>query len=180
MNVVFPCLANRGLRLPAIALAFLLLAFPALLAAAPGFASLEEQMTGEEFHAAGLEKLTPQELASLNQWIRKHSLATLDSPRGGSEGSIPAGGGSSTVDNVPIDKMERKTIVSKINGKFSGWDGQTLFKLENGMIWAQTDDDKFYTESLDHPGVTIEPAMFGNWKLSIDGYDDDCKVERIE
>jgi hypothetical protein len=93
---------------------------------------------------------------------------------------VSTGAGNDEVDKSSFQEMERKPIVSKINGKFSGWDGQTLFKLENGMIWAQSDNDKFYTESLDHPGVTIEPAMFGNWKLSIEGYDKQCKVERIE
>jgi hypothetical protein len=154
--------------------------FPALVSAQQGFASLEEQMTGEEFDAAGLEKLTPQELASLNNWIRSRSLATLDAPRYAPSGTVSTGAGNDEVDKSSFQEMERKPIVSKINGKFSGWDGQTLFKLENGMIWAQSDNDKFYTESLDHPGVTIEPAMFGNWKLSIEGYDKQCKVERIE
>jgi hypothetical protein len=154
--------------------------FPALVSAQQGVASLEDQMNREEFDAAGLEKLTPQELASLNNWIRSRSLATLDAPRYAPSGTVSTGAGNDEVDKSSFQEMERKPIVSKINGKFSGWDGQTLFKLENGMIWAQSDNDKFYTESLDHPGVTIEPAMFGNWKLSIEGYDKQCKVERIE
>ena len=45
--------------------------------AASGFSSLEEQMTGKEFSAAGLEKLSKPELDALNSWIRGHSLATL-------------------------------------------------------------------------------------------------------
>lgn len=48
--------------------------------AAEGFSTLEEQMSGKEFSAAGLDKLTPQELDSLNGWIRRHSLATLATP----------------------------------------------------------------------------------------------------
>jgi len=178
MKSGFFCRLTRTNRRLALGLAILTLSSSALVLAQQGFASLEEQMTGEQFQAAGLEKLTPQELASLNDWIRAHSLATLDAPRYQPSGSVPTGGGD--VGTPPIEEMERKPIVSKINGKFSGWDGQTLFKLENGMIWAQADNDKFYTESLDHPGVTIEPAMFGNWKLSIEGYDEQCKVERIQ
>ena len=34
------------------------------LIAAEGFSSLEEQMTGKEFDAAGLNKLSPQELGA--------------------------------------------------------------------------------------------------------------------
>ena len=49
--------------------------------AAEGFSSLEEQMTGKEFTGAGLEKLSQQELDQLNEWIRKHSVATLHTPK---------------------------------------------------------------------------------------------------
>ena len=62
---------------------FLTLSISASLLAAEGFSSLEEQMTGKEFTAAGLDKLSAEELAVLNAWVRAHSLATLDSPKAG-------------------------------------------------------------------------------------------------
>lgn len=153
---------------------------PAAVTAQQGFASLEEQMTGQEFRAAGLEKLTPEELAALNEWIRARSLATLDSPRHAPSGSVASSGGSDEYDPPDIDEMKREPIVTRINGTFSGWDGQTVFRLENGMIWAQADNDKFYTQELKNPTVTIEPALFGAWKLSVEGYDEECRVERIQ
>jgi hypothetical protein len=136
------------------------------------FSSVEEQMTGAEFKASGLEKLTPTELAALNNWLRAHSLATLDASAMGT----PATGSESQ----HIADMERTTITSKLVGKFSGWDGQTTFKLENGMIWQQTDKDKFYIKEIDNPVVVIEPGVFGTWKLSVEGYPSKCKVERIQ
>lgn len=153
---------------------------PAAVTAQQGFASLEEQMTGEEFRAAGLEKLTPEELAALNEWIRAHSLATLDSPKYAASGSVANTGGSEDSAPPAIEEMERKPIVTRINGSFSGWDGQTVFRLENGMIWAQADKDKFYTQEIRNPTVTIKPALFGAWKLSVEGYDEECRVERIQ
>ena len=57
----------------------MLFAFP--LVASEGFSTLEEQMTGKEFTGAGLEKLTQEELDALNDWIRRHSVATLDAPK---------------------------------------------------------------------------------------------------
>ena len=38
-------------------------------------------MTGKEFSETGLSKLTPEELAALNQWLRSHSVATLEDAR---------------------------------------------------------------------------------------------------
>ena len=42
------------------------------------FSSVEERMTGKEFKASGLDKLSDEELAALNSWLRDHSVATLE------------------------------------------------------------------------------------------------------
>ena len=46
-----------------------LLAFAAGSASAQEFSSLEERMSAKEFKEAGLDKLTPEELARLNAWL---------------------------------------------------------------------------------------------------------------
>jgi hypothetical protein len=146
--------------------------------AAEGFSSVEEQMTGKEFSAAGLDQLSQTELDSLNEWIRRHSLATLASTNSDTKAAetVEDNGGSKTKN----DDEERSTITSTIVGKFTGWDGQTTFKLDNGMIWAQADKDKFHTKEIKNPTVTIEPGMFGSWRLSVADFDENCKVKRIQ
>lgn len=145
------------------------------------FSSLEEQMTGAEFKATGLEKLSPDELAALDNWLRAHSLATLDAPAAGATTATATGSGDARgFETQKISDMDKTTITSKLVGKFSGWDGQTTFKLENGMIWQQSDKDKFYIKEIENPVVTIEPGAFSTWKLSVEGYSSKCKVERIQ
>lgn len=141
-------------------------------------------MTGKEYSAAGLDKLTPEELAALNNWIRKHSVATLDKPKAGSS-TVAAGGGTENEDmrgfkNKSDDDEDRTPITSRIIGSFSGWDGHAIFKLENGMIWEQDDKDKFYIREIQNPEVTIKPGMFGSWHLSVEGYSSRCRVERLQ
>ena len=159
-----------------IAVLTLTLAGPAL--AAQGFSSLEEQMTGKEFMDAGLDKLSDEELNALNNWIRRHSLGTLDAPRG----VVPGTGAGLGADDRRgfTDSNDETPIKSRIAGLFTGWDGQTIFKLENGMIWAQTDKDKLFTKDLQSPEVTIESGFFGSWHLSVEGYKSRCKVRRIQ
>ncbi len=176
MKFEFESLWRRVTGRTRVIMTILAVCIPMALSAQESFASLEEQMTGEEFRAAGLEKLTPGELESLNAWIRSRSLATLDAPRYGATAST----GPTPLSDADIEEMKREKIVSRINGKFSGWDGQTIFRLENGMIWAQDDKDKFYTQEIQNPTVTIEPTLFGGWKLSIEGFDEACDVERIQ
>lgn len=156
----------------------LILSVPVL--AAEGFSSLEEQMTGKEFNAAGLEKLSPQELDALNAWIRKHSLATLATTSSRATATTTAG--TSDDRGLKSDKGEEdtSTVTSKLIGTFNGWDGQTIFKLENGMIWAQDSKKKFHTKEIKNPTVVIEHGMFGRWHLSVEGLDEKCKVKRIQ
>ena len=159
-----------------IVLLFLSVTFSAL--AAGGFSSLEEQMTGKEFTTSGLDKLSPQELEVLNDWIRRHSIATLDSPAAGKE----------TVDSEKDrrglknehEEQDLTEITSTLVGKFKGWDGQTTFKLANGMIWVQTDKDKFYIKEIENPTVIIKPSRFGSWRLNIVGFNSECRVKRIQ
>lgn len=165
-----------------IVITFLILFLAGPLLAAQGFSSLEEQMTGKEFQDAGLDKLTDQELSALNYWIRRHSLATLDTPQGAAAATAAVQGGE---DNRGFDQKDKKDkedgpIHSRIAGAFTGWDGQTIFKLENGMIWAQADKDKFYTRAVQSPEVTISKSLFGAWHLSVAEFDSKCKVRRIQ
>jgi len=157
-------------------IAILIIFVSQALYAAEGFSSLEEQMTGNEFSAAGLEKLTQQELAALNAWIRARSLATLDAAPVAASTVVEPGDRRGFKD----DDDKRTTISSRIVGRFSGWDGQTVFKLENGMIWAQADKDKYYVKEMENPLAIIEPGMFGRWHLTVEGIDSECRVERIQ
>lgn len=148
--------------------------------AATEFSSLEEQMTGKQFMEAGLGKLSPEELESLNEWIRSRSLGSLASPKS----STKAVEADENLDRrgLAAEKSDDddSPIQSRIIGKFSGWDGQTVFKLENGMIWVQDDKDKFYIKEVENPQVTIKPGMFSAWYLSVDGYGSRCNVRRIQ
>lgn len=150
--------------------------------AASAFSSLEEQMTGKDFTATGLHKLTPEELAALNNWIRVRSLATLETATsltdGAADDATPAD--SRGFADKKSGKSDRTPITSRVMGTFTGWDGNTLFKLENGMVWEQDDKDKFYVKAVENPVITIKPHLFNTWRLSIEGHSSECKVKRLQ
>jgi len=167
----------EGFSMNRLFLTILMIAISSSAAGQQAFSSLEEQMSGKEFTAAGLQKLTPAELDALNNWIRSRSLATLDEAKPTSAG---AGANEAGFEAQSVQDMERTTINSRLVGKFTGWDGQTVFKLENGMIWEQADKDKFFIKEVENPMVSIEPGAFKTWKLSVEGYSSHCKVKRIQ
>lgn len=155
------------------------------LVAQERFSSVEERMTGKEFMEAGLDKLTDEELAALNRWLRDHSVATLESARPNT--SAAAGRSTAAPTGMPGDERgfegaatDRSTIVSRLVGEFDGWDGETIFELENGMVWKQDETDKFFTRSMANPEVTIKSGLFNSWRLSVEGYNKSVKVERIQ
>lgn len=135
-------------------------------------------MTGRQFTETGLHKLSPEELAALNQWIRERSLAEYEGPPedDGNTVAPPSQPGEAP----EIERMAREKFQSRIIGEFSGWSGNTRFELENGMVWKQDERDRLRIQPVENPVVTITPGAFGAWRLSIEGYNKSVRVERIE
>jgi hypothetical protein len=163
-------------------LTLLLILAPATLLAQQAFSSLEEQMNSKEFKDSGLEKLSQSELDVLNNWIRSRSLVALDiaTPVAGTVSSPSSGGDQRGFETKKTNKSDRVEFTSQLVGAFTGWDGHTTFKLENGMVWQQADKDKFYTKAISSPLVTIKPGAFGTWRLSVEGHSSRCKVKRLQ
>jgi hypothetical protein len=158
------------------------------------FSTVEERMSGKEFKETGLSKLTDDELANLNDWLRRHSVATLEnaSARPSSQQIIV----QSTNGDIPLTTNDKrglgylgvaydhdadgKVIYGTLNGTFSGSNGEgTLFKLTNGMVWEQTEKDSFSINSVVNPDITITKNFIGNWQLSVVGHDSEVRVKRI-
>ena len=114
--------------------------------AADAFSTVEERMSGKEFKETGMVKLTDDELALLNEWLRNHSVATMGNAT--ARQTIPQGGSNmiplTTIDTRGLGYLgvesshdpDDKVIYGTIVGTIDGWAKRdTLFKLANGMIW---------------------------------------------
>ena len=138
-------------------------------AIAQSFSTLEERMTQSEFKAAGLEKLTPEELAALNAWLAGKAAGTVAAAaaqdgRGFETRSSPQG-----------------AVVSTVPGEFNGWQGAgTRFTLANGQVWQVADNGTRLRVKLTDPKVTIDQGMLNTWWLSVEGYNTRAKVKRIK
>jgi hypothetical protein len=131
------------------------------------FSTLEERMTYAEFKAAGLEKLSPEELAALNSWLAGKSTvaATPAQDTRGFEGRTSAAG----------------AVVSSIPGTFKGWKGKgDRFTLANGQVWEVTDSGTRLSVTVENPTVTVEQGALSAWFLRVDGYNARARVKRIK
>jgi hypothetical protein len=120
---------------------------------------VRQMMTAAQFNKAGLQKLTPSEIEALNAWLYSYSLRLLVST---SDTGTPTGA----------------VVESYIDGDFEGWDGETVFKLDNGQIWQQ--DSYAYTYHYSyHPKVLIYKDGM-RYKMKVDGVDSTIEVKRLK
>lgn len=69
-------------------------------------------------------------------------------------------------------------IESRIDGEFEGWEGDTIFKLENGQIWQQSSYAYTYHYAY-RPRVVIYKS--GNvYKMKIDDVSNTISVRRLK
>jgi hypothetical protein len=121
--------------------------------------SIQKMMSPEEFKAAGLNKLSHEELEKLNAWLQGYRESTEKITEKKTEKRVAA--------NQSF--FHHDPIVSRVDGSFAGLKGHTVIKLEDGTTWKQANlDDHWGPSPIDHPGVAVVWAGLG-YKMRIQG-----------
>src|SRR5256714_13668522 len=128
-----------------------LVSLPAAEPEAPAFPGVEKAMTPEQYEAAGLSKLDAAERAKLDEFIRNYVAVSNEKVA------------TTAVDKaVKENKVSAPQVIqSRIVGPFTGYTGRTVFTLENGQRWAQSQYDSAYYPKIDSPPVIIVKSGFG-------------------
>lgn len=147
-------------------LAMALLGLPPLAAlATEDFPGVRKLMSADEFLRSGLDKLSADELRTLDAWLIEY-----------------------TVGEAPVLKENNETVreadknyevVSRIEGEFSGWDGNTVFRLENGQVWRQRLDGRYFYRGGPRPEVRISRNWLGFYRLTLIEADRSIGVSRV-
>ncbi len=72
-----------------------------------------------------------------------------------------------------------QSISSRYDGTFDGWDGDTVFRLENGQVWQQAESDRLAFKA-ERPVITIRRGWFGVYYLKVEGANKQIRVKRIK
>lgn len=140
---------------------------------AQSFSSLEERMTEAEFKAAGLDKLSPEELARLNAFIAGET--------GKAASVLPAATPAQDLRGFDQRTGADGSIYTSITGEFRGWNKQgQRFRMDNGQIWQVTDSTSRLKVNLVNPEIVIEPGALGAWYMKVVGYNTRARVKRIK
>lgn len=86
--------------------------------------------------------------------------------------STPPGIGAAGLPNATGTVIE-----SRIDGEFNGWDGETIFRLQNGQIWQQASYAYRYNYAYS-PRVLIYRSD-SVYKLKVDGVEGEIVVRRL-
>jgi len=119
--------------------------------------SIEQMMSPGEFKAAGLNKLSAEELQKLDAWLQGYREATQKATE------------ITTEKKMKKSFFNKEPVVSRVDGSFAGLRGRTLIKLEDGTVWKQANiDDKAPASPIDHPGAAVVWTGLG-YKMRIQG-----------
>lgn len=150
-----------------------------LFVAAAGGAGFYEQLSVEQRRKLGLEQLNPQQVAELNAAVESYrkegevivarqaaETAVAEYRRKEEPGVV-----SRALDVFKRKQVEEKEeserIAGVLQGRFTGWSGNTLFRLDNGQVWRQAASDTYHTKAREGVPVAIYKAGSGYWRLRI-------------
>lgn len=141
-------------------------------------ADLQQQMSPEQFRAAGLDKLSPAELAALNAWLQGRVEQSISQVR---EQALEEGRQEVIVRHRGFLSFgSDEPIVAVLPGRFSGFAKGRQYLLDNGQVWEQTDDARLSGASGNDRQVRISPGLMGAWYLQVDGINTRAKVRRVK
>jgi hypothetical protein len=110
---------------------------------------IREAMTPEQFKAAGLEKLTPNELAKLDAFLK-----------GDREKAVA----QATEKTAKREKLQ--LVVSRVDGEITSIVPNQIIALEDGSTWKVAKTDIKFRGYADHPAAAAFKSFFG-WKMRI-------------
>ncbi|KRG73937.1 hypothetical protein, partial [Stenotrophomonas pavanii] len=138
----------------------------------------QQQMSPAEFKAAGLDKLSAGELATLNRWLQgKVEAATTQAVAAareeGRQEVIKKNRGF-------LDFGSSEPIESHLQGEFRGFGQGRRYVLQNGQEWEQIDATQYSGGRKDAPKVSMRPGVMGAWYMKVDGVNVQPKVRRAK
>lgn len=174
----------RRVKFGILIIAVLLPAISALAAKTAKPVDVRDLMSVTQFHDTGLDKLTPQELATFNSWFNSYlhqasQSATVDVPAAAVPSVTTTRPSAAAFGSEQMPDQGPQEIESRIDGVLRGWTGNTVFKLENGQVWQQAGPGYETDVRLDHPQVVIKKLAFG-YLLTLPGNSETVFVRRIK
>jgi hypothetical protein len=164
-----------------------------LAAALADDAKFSQQISPGDFSAAGLSKLTPEELARLDQLVQAYegtavaAQAAAEARARKAETDAKAARAAQAAAEkraqgflartrallLPGTEIEYQELDSRVVGTIANILPYEVITLENGQRWqVEKDAYSYYGDPVKNPKARIVPAPFSGFKIEIDGFPD--------
>ena len=135
--------------------------------------SLEETMRPEEFKAAGLDKLSEDEIQHLDAYLQGYRESAkkkaTEQAQAKAQEEIKKATVKATEEANKSARTKLDSLVSRVDGTIEGVKGRTVIRLEDGSVWKQTNqDDEYRATVTDRPTAVVLHTTFG-YKMRIEG-----------
>ena len=169
---------------------------------------LEDLMSKSEMAVTGVDRLTVDEKQALREWLevfvdqdakfaaRKYAEQRKSEARAKKVRAIPtvpdqkpagispSGTAETRRDQDVVREEPRNRFnknVARMIGDFSGWNGKTVFRLDNGEVWQQRRPDSVRrTKTISKPEVRISKNFMGFYVMEISAAKVKVPVTRIK
>jgi hypothetical protein len=152
--------------------------------------TFSQGLSPADFAAAGLSKLTPDELARLDALVAGKQAGAVETARKETTTQVTATVREQvkaeyqeaarktqgiiermSVVLKPGTEIQYTTLDSTIDPPFDGWFKGKVIELSNGQRWACTDSDEYYGTRTTKPvHVRIEPGSMGSFFMEVEGF----------
>ena len=169
-----------------------------------------QAISAEERAAAGLDKLSPAELARLKAIVERYKsgeiavvqraaeekVAAVEQAAATKVAAAEARAKESAVDGDKrepgwlkalvtlqrvADKPEaQEALESRFATEFRGWRSNTVFTLENGQRWQVDGTEEYISPPQPAPKVRIRPGVLGAYWMEIEGVRPRVKVKPVK
>ena len=141
-----------------------------------GVATSVQEMNPDEFKRAGLDKLSPAELQTLNEWLKgyrhqaeQHAAAQVTEQ---TKQQAKQEGRAEAKSEFNRSWMSADRVFSRVDGEFHGlrkYTRKAIIRLEDGTVWKQANEsDNFDAKLTDHPPVMVTHS-FAGYKMHVIG-----------
>jgi hypothetical protein len=134
---------------------------------------VEETMRPEEFKAAGLDKLSEDELQHLDAYLQGYRQSTqkkaTEKAQAQASEEIKKATVKATEEANKTARTKLDSLVSRVDGTIDGVKGHAVIRLEDGTVWKQVNADERYRATIsDRPAAVVVHSTFG-YKMRIEG-----------
>ena len=140
----------------------------------------ESVMTPQELKDSGLSSLNLAQKRAFDEWLNRYTAAVfaVALTKNTTEPAAARPTESAPPARSEVSSRCAPAIESNLAGEFNGWEGETMFKLDNGQIWEQAEYAYTYSYSY-RPDVTIYQVS-GGCRLKVEDEDETILVRRIK